>query len=151
RWGQRDRFGQLLMAHTGTIAPLDKGTFTLELAERFGPVLDAIGGARPAFMMPARITATSPNEQIKEIVGSGPFKFAASDWQPGEQAVYLRYPDYVAREEPPSGSTGGKRAYVDKDIWRYVPDPWEAAEALAADEVDWWQDPPLDFIPKIEQ
>jgi peptide/nickel transport system substrate-binding protein len=151
RWGQRDRFGQLLMAHTGTIAPLDKGTFTLELAERFGPVLDAIGGARPAFMMPARIAATSPNEQIKEIIGSGPFKFAASDWQPGEQAVYLRNPDYVAREEPPSGSTGGKRAYVDKVIWRYVPDPWDAADALAAGEVDWWQEPPLDFIPKIEQ
>jgi peptide/nickel transport system substrate-binding protein len=37
RWGQKDRFGQLLMAHTGKIAPVDKKTFTLELAERFGP------------------------------------------------------------------------------------------------------------------
>jgi peptide/nickel transport system substrate-binding protein len=37
RWGKKDRFGQLLMAHTGTIAPVDKKTFTLELAERFGP------------------------------------------------------------------------------------------------------------------
>ena len=27
----------------------------------------------------------------------------------------------------------------------------DAADALAAGEVDWWQDPPLDFIPKIEQ
>ncbi|MGB7836213.1 MAG: ABC transporter substrate-binding protein, partial [Xanthobacteraceae bacterium] len=42
RWGQKDRFGQLLMAHTGKIAALDKKTFTLELAERFGPVLDAL-------------------------------------------------------------------------------------------------------------
>src|SRR5205085_12413441 len=54
----------------------------------------------------------------------------------------------IPREEPPSG---GKRAYVDKVIWRYVPDPWDAAEALSAGEVDWWQEPPLDFIPKIEQ
>ncbi len=46
----------------------------------------------------------------------------------------------------PSGSTGGKKAYLDKVIWRYVPDPWDAAEAL-----DWWQEPPLDFMPKIEQ
>src|SRR4029077_11240534 len=57
RWGKKDRFGQLLMAHTGKIAPLDKKTFTLELAERFGSVLDALG--KPSnnvpFMMPARI------------------------------------------------------------------------------------------------
>jgi len=43
RWGKKDRFGQLLMAHTGKIAPVDKKTFTLELAERFGPVLEALG------------------------------------------------------------------------------------------------------------
>jgi haloacetate dehalogenase len=58
--GQKDRFGQLLIAHTGKIAPLDKKTFTLELAERFGPVLDALG--KPSnnvpFMMPARIAST---------------------------------------------------------------------------------------------
>jgi len=42
RWGKRDRFGQLLMAHTGRIAPVDKRSFTLELAEPFGPVLDAL-------------------------------------------------------------------------------------------------------------
>jgi peptide/nickel transport system substrate-binding protein len=153
RWGKRDRFGQLLMAHTGKIAPVDNKTFTLELAERFGPVLDALGkpSSNVPFMMPARIASTPPEEQIKEIVGSGPFKFARDEWQPGEQVVYLRNPDYIPRDETPSGSTGGKKVHLDKVIWRYIPDPWDAAEALAAGEVDWWEDPPLDFIPKIEQ
>jgi peptide/nickel transport system substrate-binding protein len=32
-----------------------------------------------------------------------------------------------------------------------MPDPWAAADALAAGEVDWWEQPPLDFLPKIEQ
>ena len=101
RWGQRDRFGQLLMAHTGKIAPVDKKTFTLELAERFGPVLEALGkpSSNVPFMMPARIASTPAREQIKEIVGSGPFKFAREEWQPGEQAVYLRNADYVPRNE----------------------------------------------------
>ena len=153
RWGKKDRFGQLLMAHTGKIAPVDKKTFMLELAERFGPVIEALGkpSSNVPFMMPARIASTSPEEQIKEIVGSGPFKFARDEWQPGEQVVYLRNPDYIPRDEPPSGSTGGKTVYLDKVIWRYIPDPLDAAEALAAGEVDWWEDPPLDFIPKIEQ
>jgi peptide/nickel transport system substrate-binding protein len=153
RWGKKDRFGQLLMAHTGKIAPVDKKTFTLELEEPFGFVLEALGkpSSNVPFMMPARIASTSPDEQIKEVVGSGPFKFARDEWQPGEQVVYLRNSDYVPREEAPSGSTGGKRVYLDKVIWRYLPDPWDAAEALAAGGADWWDEPPLDFIPKIEQ
>jgi peptide/nickel transport system substrate-binding protein len=153
RWGKKDRFGQFLMAHTGKIVPVDQRTFTLELVERFGPVLDALG--KPSnnvpFMMPARIAATSPDEPIKEIVGSGPFKFVRDEWQPGNQVVYAHNPDYVPRKEAPTGSAGGKKTYVDKVIWRYIPDPDEAAIALATGEVDWWELPPLDFIPKIEQ
>jgi hypothetical protein len=56
------------------------------------------------------------DQQIKEVVGSGPFKFAKDEWQPGEQVVYVRNSDYIAREEPPSGSTGGKKAYLEKVI-----------------------------------
>jgi peptide/nickel transport system substrate-binding protein len=153
RWGKRDRFGQLLMASTEKIVPVDKKTFVLELGAPFGPVLDALGktGGNVPFMMPARIAATPPDEQIKEIIGSGPFKFAGDEWQPGEQVVYVRNPDYVPRDEAPSGSTGGKKVYLDKVIWQYIPDPWEAAEALATGEADWWQEPPLDFVSKINQ
>jgi peptide/nickel transport system substrate-binding protein len=153
RWGKRDRFGQLLMAHTGKIAPVDKKTFTLELAERFGPVLEALGkpSSNVPFMMPARIAATPPEEQIKEVVGCGPFKFARDEWHPGEQVVYVRNADYIPRDETPGGSTGGKKVYLDKVIWRYIPDPWDASEELAAGKVDWWEQPPLEFIPKIEQ
>ncbi len=153
RWGKKDRFGRLLMAHTEKITPIDQKTFTLELADRFGPVLDALGkpSSNVPFMMPARVAATSPDEPIKEVVGSGPFKFVKDEWQPGYQVVYARNPDYVPRQEPPSGSTGGKKVHLDNVIWRYIPEPAVAAEALAAGEVDWWQEPPLDFIPKIEQ
>ena len=67
RWGKKDRFGRLLMAHTAKIEPVDQKTFTLSLAERFALVLDALGkpSTNVPFMMPARIAATSPNEQIK--------------------------------------------------------------------------------------
>jgi peptide/nickel transport system substrate-binding protein len=153
RWGKKDRFGQLLMANTGKIAPVDRKTFTLELAERFGPVLDALGkpSSNVPFMMPARIASTPAEEQIKEVVGCGPFRFAKEEWQPGQQVVYLRNPDYMPRDEMPSGSTGGKKVHLDKVIWRYALDPWETAEDLAAGEIDWWDQPPPEFIPKIKQ
>jgi peptide/nickel transport system substrate-binding protein len=153
RWGKKDRFGQLLMAHVVKIAPVDKDTFTLDLAEPFGPVLEALGkpSSNVPFMMPARIASTPVEAQIKEVVGSGPFKFVRDEWQAGEQAVYVKNPDYTPRDEAASGSTGGKKPNVDKVIWRYIPDPWEASEALETGKVDWWQEPPLDFIPKIQQ
>jgi peptide/nickel transport system substrate-binding protein len=116
-------------------------------------VIDALG--KPSnnvpFMMPARIAATSADDQFKEVVGSGPFKFVKDEWQPGRQVVYARNADYVPRHEPPSGSTGGKNVHLDRVIWRYIPDPSDAADALTAGEIDWWENPPLDFIPKIEQ
>src|SRR5262249_25790167 len=135
------------------LAPLDNKTFTLELGERFGPVLDALGkpSSMVPFMMPARIAATAADEPIKEIVGSGPFKLALDESQPGKEIVYLRNPDYKPRVEAPSGSTGGKRAYLDKVIWEYIPDHWQAAEALVSGDADWWQEPPPDFMPKLAQ
>ena len=151
RWGKRDRFGQFLMSHIGKLVPLDRRRFTLQLQERFGLVLEALGGSRGPFMMPARVAAASADEQIKEVVGSGPFRFLKDEWQAGEQAVYERNPSYVPRDERPSGSTGGKHVHIDRVVWRYIPDPWEAVEALATNEVDWWQEVQTDMLPKIEQ
>jgi len=112
RWMKKDRFGRLLAAHTAKVAPVDRKTLTLELGERFGPVLEALGkpSSNVPFMMPARIAATSADEQIKEIVGSGPFRFAKDEWQPGNQVVYVKHADYVPRNEAPSGSAGARRS-----------------------------------------
>jgi peptide/nickel transport system substrate-binding protein len=153
RWTKRDPLGKLLAAHTAKIAPVDKKTFALELAQPFGPVLDALGkpSSNVPFIMPARIAATPDTEQIKEFVGSGPFRFVKDEWQPGNQVVYVRNPDYVPRGDAASGSTGGKKVNLDKVIWRYIPDAATAGAALDAGEIDWWENPPLDFVPRIEK
>src|SRR5688572_26069190 len=101
RWGKKDRFGRLLMAHTARIAAADRKTFTLELAERFGPVLEALGkpSSNVPFMMPARIAATSADDQVKDVIGSGPFKFSKDEWQPGNQVVYVKNTVYAPRKD----------------------------------------------------
>src|SRR2546426_1085834 len=100
RWWKKDPLGRLLAAHTAKIAPSDKKTFTLELSQPFGLVLDALGkpSSNVPFIMPARIAAASADEPIKETIGSGPFKFVRDEWQPGNQVVYVKKPDYVARQ-----------------------------------------------------
>jgi peptide/nickel transport system substrate-binding protein len=97
----------------GKIAPVDQKTFTLGLAERFGPDVLSKSSSLVPDMMPARIAATPPNDPIREIVGSGPLKFAKHEWQPGNQAVYVRNPDYVPRHEARNGSTGGTRVCLE--------------------------------------
>src|SRR6266511_139288 len=80
RWGQKDSLGKLLMAATGKLAPSDRKTFTLDLKEPFGAVLDALGkpSSNVPFIMPARLATTDANEQIKDVIGSGPYRFVKS-------------------------------------------------------------------------
>jgi peptide/nickel transport system substrate-binding protein len=152
RWSRRDPLGTLLARHTARLAAADRKTFTLELGQPFGLVLQALGkpSSPVPFIMPARVAATSETSPVKEIVGSGPFRFLPDEWQPGRQVVYARNPDYVPREEAPSGSAGGKRVDVDRVVWRSIPDPVAAAAALEAGEVDWWEKPPVDLVSRIE-
>jgi peptide/nickel transport system substrate-binding protein len=153
RWGKKDSLGKLLMAATGKLEAVDAKTLALELTAPFGPVLDALGkpSSNVPFIMPARIAAVDANEQIKEVVGSGPYRFVKEEWQPGNQVVYARNPDYVPRNEPPSGAAGGKRVYVDRVVARYIPDAATAMAALEAGEIDWWDNPPVDFASRLEK
>ena len=153
RWGARDTVGRLLMAATGKLAPVDRKTFALDLEQPFGLVLEGIGkpSSNVPFIMPARLAATDANEQVKETIGSGPYRFVKDEWQPGNRVVYVKNPDYVPRSEPPSGAAGGKRVHVDRLEWRYIPDQATANAALEAGEVDYWENIPLDFVPRLEK
>ena len=152
RWWQRDTFGQQLAAATGRVEASGPKSFVLELKAPFGPVVDALGkpSSNVPFMMPRRVAETSASQPIQETIGSGPYRFVRSEWQPGNQVVYERNPDYAPRDEPPSGTTGGKRVYLDRVVWRYIPDAATAGAAIEAGEIDFWEAPPLDFVPRLE-
>jgi peptide/nickel transport system substrate-binding protein len=153
RWGQRDTLGKLLMKFTAHLEAVDAKTFRLELKEPYGLVLDAL--AKPSsnvpFIMPARIATISADEQVQEPIGSGPFKFVKEEWEPGHRVVYVRNSDYVPRLEPPNYGAGGKKVYLDRVEWLYIPDPSTASAALEAGEVDYWEFPLFDFIPRLEK
>jgi peptide/nickel transport system substrate-binding protein len=99
--------------------------------------------------MPKRLAETPPDQQIKEQIGSGPFKFVQSEFQPGVKAVYVKNTDYVPRKEPPSWTAGAKVVKVDRVEWVTMPDAQTAVNALQSGEIDFMEFPPLEMEPVL--
>ena len=152
RWGRNDNMGQKLMDFTASIEPIDAKSFALKLKEPYGLVLELIGkpSSYTPFMMPKRLAETPAGQQIKEQIGSGPFKFVQSEFQPGVKAVYEKNPDYVPRKEPPSWTAGGKVVKVDRVEWITMPDAQTAVNALQSGDIDFMENPSFDLLPVID-
>ncbi|MBV9824223.1 MAG: ABC transporter substrate-binding protein [Alphaproteobacteria bacterium] len=151
RWGVRnDSYGQPLLAAASAIEATGERQFRITLKERF-PVLQALATltAPTPFILPERLAQMDPFTQIKDPTGSGPFKMAMSDWQPGHQVVFQRNAAYVPRAEPPAWATGGKQVKLDRVEWQYIPDAATALNALNQGEVDYWENLSNDYVPSL--
>ncbi len=147
RWGKRDAMGSALMQFVSRMDTPAPDTFRIFLGEACGFVLEALGkpSSNVPFIMPKRIADTDPFKQIEEHIGSGPFVFKRDEFKPGDKAVYLKNTKYVPRDEPPSGTAGGKRVYVDRVEWNLaLRDPQAQVNALKNGEVDILEQLPFD-------
>jgi peptide/nickel transport system substrate-binding protein len=151
RWATTDNMGQKLMEFTAGIEATDPKTITLKLKEPYGLVLESIGkpSSYVPFMMPKRLAETPAGQQIKEQIGSGPFKFVQAEFQPGVKAVYEKNKDYVPRTEPPSWTAGGKVVKVDRVEWITMADAQTAANALQSGDIDFVEVPAFDILPVL--
>jgi len=152
RWGRNDAMGQKLMDFTASIDVIDAKTFALKLKEPYGLVLESIGkpSSLTPFMMPKRLAETPAGQQIKEQIGSGPFKFVQAEFQPGVKAVYDKFTDYVPRKEPSNWTSGGKVVKVDRVEWITMPDAQTAVNALQSGDIDFMENLPFDLLPVLE-
>jgi peptide/nickel transport system substrate-binding protein len=143
--------GQKLMDFTASLEATDAKTITLKLKQPYGLVLESIGkpSSYVPFMMPKRLAETPPGQQIKEQIGSGPFKFVQAEFQPGVKAVYEKNKDYVPRKEPPSWTAGGKVVKVDRVEWITMADAQTAVNALQSGDIDFMEIPPFDILPVL--
>jgi len=124
----------------------------MTMKEPFGLTIDAL--AKPSsnvpFIMPARIAATPSSEPIPEQIGSGPFKWVESEFQPGVIAVYEKFEGYIPRGEPSSWAAGGKVVNFDRVEWIVMPDDQTKLNALLSEEIEYWEDIPADLVPILQ-
>jgi peptide/nickel transport system substrate-binding protein len=151
RWGRSDNMGQKLMDFTASLEPIDAKSFALKLKEPYGLVLESIGkpSSYTPFMMPKRMAETPAGQQMKEQIGSGPFKFVTAEFQPGVKSVYEKNTDYVPRKEPASWTAGGKVVKVDRVEWITMADAQTAVNALQSGDIDFMENPSFDILPLL--
>lgn len=155
RWAARDGAGLRLFGFIDKLDVVDAKTFRMVLTKPYGMVLESLGKTStslPVIMREAD-ALTDPQTQVKTAVGSGPFKFAADLWVPGSKAVYVKNPDYVSRpgNEPASFFAGSKFAGVDRIEMVWISDPQTAMSALINGEIDFYENPNIDFYPILEK
>ena len=153
RWMKRDAVGQILAGRLDALEAPDDRTLVFRLKKPFAALPFALARTQPSppVIMPARIAATDPYKQIAEVVGSGPFRFEASDYVSGTRAVFSKATGYVPRQETPDFTSGAKRALVERIEWHIVPDASTAANALQNGEVDWLESPLPDLLPLLRK
>ncbi|WP_176085547.1 ABC transporter substrate-binding protein [Martelella sp. HB161492] len=152
RWASYDAGGARLFKQVASLAATSDKTFEIRLSAPFGQILALLAKPSPIppFMMPKRLAETPKGQQLPEQIGSGPFKFVADEFRPGDKVVYVKNTDYVPRPEPSSWTAGGKVVNVDKVIWQSMPDMQTTLNALQNGDVDFVEQVPLDLLPVIE-
>jgi len=152
RWASRDSMGQTLTKFLASLDAPDAGTIKLVLTEPYGLVLDSLAkvGAPVPFMMPERIARTPGSEQVKDIIGSGPYKFRADLHEPGVKIVLEKFADYKPRSELPSWASGAKLAKIDRIEMLGLPDAQTQVSALIRGEVDYLERVPADLLPLLD-
>ena len=102
-------------------------------------------------IMPARLAAAPATQQVKEIVGSGPFRFVTNERVPGSRMVYERFDGYVPRQGRAARLLPAARSAcsLTGSNGPSCPEAATAAAALQAGEIDWVETPSPDLLPML--
>lgn len=152
RWGSRDMYGQEVMAQANEITAPDDRTIRFRFKRRFPTLPQALGKIGPSLpvIMPERLAQTPATQQVTEMIGSGPFRFIASERMAGVRVSYERFRDYVPRPDGTTSRTAGpKLVHFDRVEWQVIPDQATAAGALMNGEVDWVESTSSDLSPML--
>jgi peptide/nickel transport system substrate-binding protein len=154
RFAARDGFGKSLMAVTGELSAPDDRTLRFRLTKPFPHLPAALAGSSETTpcIMPERLANSDPFRPLTEMLGSGPYRFVAAEFNAGVRATYERFTGYVPRGEGLLSYTAGpKITHFDRVEWQSLGDAATAAAALLKGEVDWLDSPTSDQLPLLER
>jgi len=123
--------GKVIAGRLDDIKAGDKHTVVMTFKQPTGrlPLFLAMG---EGIMMPEEIATKYMKEQLKEFVGTGPFKFV--EWQPDRFTRLTRFDNYAVQPGEPNGWVGRKTAYLDEILVMPVPEDSVRADGVITGE-----------------
>jgi peptide/nickel transport system substrate-binding protein len=154
RWWTSDAYGQAVAAATDELSAPTDMTVQFRLKRPFALLPFAL--AHPtnlvAAIMPERLALTPPAVRLKEIVGSGPYRYLDAERVAGAHNAYAKFDKYAPRPQgAPSFCAGPRIAHFDRVEWLTTPDPATQVAALQSNEVDWVEQPLMDLVGQLRK
>jgi len=138
RWGALSSTGKTTFKVVEAVEAKGPNAIEIRLKEPSGSLLTVLAQVDNAALIYSKDAIDAAGEgQLKEFIGTGPFKFA--EHKPDRHIKLARFDDYVARGEPASGLAGRRTAWVDEILFMPVPDYATRQAGMATGEYDYIQ------------
>src|SRR5256712_12414267 len=112
RWGRLATPGKQFWKNVEGVEAKDPYTVVMYLKDTSGALF--MGLARPnngAVIYPKEIVDAAGDNDVKEIIGTGPYRFV--EHKPDRHLKLVRFKDYAARSDAPDGFGGKRTAWLD--------------------------------------
>src|SRR5262245_41454319 len=119
-----------------SVAVVDPYTVAIDLKKPFAPLLAALA-ERPGFIVSPAAVQKLGQDFGQHPVGTGPFRFV--EWVRDAQVTLERFPDYWDKGKP----------YLDRVVYRVVPDPTVRLTMVRTGELDIATDVDAKDIPNL--
>lgn len=147
RWREVSPGSNRLDIVTSITAP-DPYTVVFVSSEPFGTLPETLCSEGYSIaIFPSEIASAMPAAGQIDIIGTGPYKLV--NWIPGTEIVMERFEDYVPDDDPASGFVGFKGAYLDRIIWKQVPEEEIRFAGLRTGDFHIAQPLPGDYVDRI--
>src|SRR5438093_672048 len=135
RWGGLASNGKAVFKNVEAIEAKGPHAVEIRLKEPSGSLLTALAHVDNAAMIyPKEVLDATGEGQLKEFVGTGPYKFV--EHKPDRHIKLARFDGYANRGEPASGLAGQRATYLDEILFQPVPDYATRQAGIVTGEYD---------------
>jgi peptide/nickel transport system substrate-binding protein len=121
RWGKLASPGKAVFKNVEAVEARGPATVEIRLKDVSAALLTNLAQVdNAALIYPKEVIDATGDGQLKEYVGTGPFRFA--EHKPDRHIKLARFDGYAARAEAPSGLAGRRTAHLDELYFMPVPD-----------------------------
>jgi len=133
RWEAIGANGSMAAKRISEIKAKDKYTITVAFNRPTG-LFPTLLSLPDATIVPEEVANAAGKQAMKELIGTGPFKFV--EHLPDRHVRAVRFDSYAARSEEPDGMAGRKTAYFDEIRWMIANEAAVRADGLMTGEYD---------------